>query len=240
MHRLKLPPMIKSTYYKSKFTAFSPDQLPDLSFWFRPGVGVTKDASDYVSVWQDQSGNNNHLVQSSGANQMKYIDSQLNGYPAIREVGGGVVTYMNLTTPFTMGNNDHETIYYVFKRVAGTNFGGFFGANLGIYHFQPYVDGNIYANQNGAYVAWYASGMVTSFNVSSVLKTATGIKLFINSSLVETEKTISWTGVTMQYLGTPDSAMSGDIIEIIGYDSKHSDIDRAKVETYLNAKYNIF
>lgn len=45
-----------------------PRAIPDLSGWWRQGVGITSSA-ERVSQWDDQSGNARHLLQGTGANQ---------------------------------------------------------------------------------------------------------------------------------------------------------------------------
>jgi hypothetical protein len=51
--------------------AFLPSHLPNLLAWYRKGVGVTVTGSG-VSQWDDQSGNDNHMLQAVDAARPAY------------------------------------------------------------------------------------------------------------------------------------------------------------------------
>jgi hypothetical protein len=50
----------------SSATPFSPSDLDSLVLWLKADAGVTKDGSNYVSSWADQSGNGNNATQATG------------------------------------------------------------------------------------------------------------------------------------------------------------------------------
>ena len=78
--------MITNLYFKSKLsvTPFVPTDIAGCQLWLKADAGITKDGSDYVSVWADQSGNGNDAVQATGASQPLWVDGQLNGEPVLR------------------------------------------------------------------------------------------------------------------------------------------------------------
>jgi hypothetical protein len=86
--------------------------------WFDYEENVTKDGSNYVSIWGDKSGNNNDLEQLTGANQPIYSASGI--------LFDGVSDNMK-TDPFTL--NQPEFIYIVLKQVSYTGFDCLFDGN---------------------------------------------------------------------------------------------------------------
>lgn len=61
----------------------TPPELPDLQLWLRSDTGLTYD-SDGVSVWEDQSGNNNHAEQSVIVQRPAFVAHGLNYFPVLR------------------------------------------------------------------------------------------------------------------------------------------------------------
>ncbi len=59
-----------------------PDDIAGLAAWFRADLGVTKDGSDFVSDWADQSGNGRTASEST--NKPLWVSSLINGHPALR------------------------------------------------------------------------------------------------------------------------------------------------------------
>jgi hypothetical protein len=52
--------------------------------WLKSDVGITKDGSNRVSAWADQSGNGNDVTQATGTDQPLWVDAVLNSLPVIR------------------------------------------------------------------------------------------------------------------------------------------------------------
>ena len=57
-------------------------------FRYRADLGITKDGSDLVSEWQDQSGNDDHLTDVNDKPPL-WVDAQVNGHPVVRFDGAG-------------------------------------------------------------------------------------------------------------------------------------------------------
>jgi len=62
---------------------FNPATITGLKLWLDSSVGITKDGSNNVSQWDDQSGFNNHATQLTGGLQPVYQASSLNGKPVL-------------------------------------------------------------------------------------------------------------------------------------------------------------
>lgn len=56
---------------------FSPSDISNLIAWYDASVGITLNGSD-ISQWDDQSGNANHVAQSTAANQPFFNSSNSN------------------------------------------------------------------------------------------------------------------------------------------------------------------
>jgi len=61
-----------------------PVGIAGCKLWLKSDSGITKDASDFVSAWEDQSGTLNNLAQTTASKQPLYVANELYGYPVIR------------------------------------------------------------------------------------------------------------------------------------------------------------
>lgn len=59
-----------------------PSDISGLQLWVKSDTGITKDGSDLVSQWDDQSGNSRNLTEAT--NKPLWVNSLVNGYPGIR------------------------------------------------------------------------------------------------------------------------------------------------------------
>jgi len=62
---------------------WTPLSIPNLAAYYDSDFGITKDGSNKVSAWADQSGNGRDLVQATSSLQPLWEDNQLNGHPII-------------------------------------------------------------------------------------------------------------------------------------------------------------
>lgn len=69
--------------------------------------GITKDGSDKVSQWNDQTRNGYNFVQATGANQPTWLASSINGLPAVRFTNAGA-SFMTATNGFGGGSLPHS------------------------------------------------------------------------------------------------------------------------------------
>lgn len=83
--------------------------------WFDSAENITKDGSDFVSVWGDKSGLSHDLLQATGTNQPLHTADGV--------LFDGVDNFMKCAA-FTL--NQPEQIYIVFKQVTWTNNNGIF------------------------------------------------------------------------------------------------------------------
>tara|TARA_R100001082_G_scaffold5059_1_gene3577 strand:- start:807 stop:1532 length:726 start_codon:yes stop_codon:yes gene_type:complete len=81
---------------------FSPSQVSDLSLWLDNGVGVTG------AQWDDSSGNNNHITQSTSGEQATVTDGGL-------DFEGDNNDHYDLTTSIDIGGSNPWTVFVVLK-----------------------------------------------------------------------------------------------------------------------------
>ena len=92
----------------SRSYAFTPLNVSDLNLWLQNGVGLVLDTSvgpNPVEQWNDSSGNNNHISQSSDE-RATVLDGGLN-FEADNN------NHYALTTGIDIGNNNAFTLFVV-------------------------------------------------------------------------------------------------------------------------------
>ena len=112
---------------------WAPTKLTNLVAWWDAtnSDSITKDVSDYVSAWNDLSGNGYHLTQTTGTNQPQWQSTVLNNKPGISfstndyMINTGLNTAQPLCVMFviknpstTVGSNEYV---YDSEDAAGTN-----------------------------------------------------------------------------------------------------------------------
>jgi len=238
-----------SSYYKS-LSYVSPIPLANLKLWLKADAGITKDGSNYVSQWDDMSGNGNHAVQSTGGSQPLWVDNQLNGKPVLRF--DGIDDFMNSA----ISNVSNITIFCVVKSALTSAWvGGFSLYNTGSpldYDINMGISIIGHASQNGKY--WFTKdGANYTYNNGSITNYETIEIQSINNNTIATY----YNGIGLQSYNIPaffninsyvigarwvlsviNYYMSCDFSEIILYDDTLSAAQRQQVEQYLRTKYN--
>lgn len=216
--------MITNIWYQSKkSTSWQPTDIAGCQLWLKADAGIIKDGSNYVSQWDDQSGNNNHAVQATGSAQPLWEDNQLNGKPAIHFYNGD----------YLIGNNELTigTVFIV-KKYNNPPYVAFFNSYPTSFRStaKPYV---LYGNSGSTILASQNVGSFTLYN--------NGIQTIdfapITSAKIVVLKCTP-TAFSDYFISSPDSyCWIGEIYEVVVYDTALSDTNRQLVETYLNTKY---
>jgi hypothetical protein len=221
-----------TSFWMQPSSTFSPSNISGLQFWVRSDLGITKDGSDLVSQWNDQSGNARNLTEAT--NQPLWVNSLINGYPAIRFDGSNDKMR---TASFSI--SQPLTIFMVAKPVTHTNLDGYiFGGNLGAYqgtspvvklHDQAVGDG-AQANSGGAVYELYKF----LFNgTSSVISIDDG-----SDQTSGTNLTSSFTsGVSLSVWNTDIRFGNMEVAEVCIYDSSISGTNLTNLKNYFNTRY---
>ena len=202
--------------------------------WLKSDTGVSFDGSSLVSVWADQSGNGNDVVQATGSKQPLLIATQLDGKPSIRFDG-----IDDLLKAIDFSWAQPITLYMVFRRIAfGNNDLLFFGKTSGsIQEYSP--PSNSLRLSAG-----------TSLNYDSVWVIGTAMigTMIYNgvTSVFQKNDVAEFTGDVGA--GDLDGASIGahpggslwsntEYFEIIGYGGAHTTDQRTRIKAYLATRY---
>jgi len=208
---------------------FSPAIIPGLQLWLDAGQGVTKDENDLVSEWTDLSGNNNNAT-GVGTGRPLLVDNEINGEPVLRFNGstnGMEIPNLNAASNFTLFVVMKSEIPSASTLVL-TNDPIQFG-------FRPDSSSfiTIYSQREASYSDYVS-------NEANVVTLNSNPSLWTNGIEASYGPTRNFGGLGY-WIGRRDSGnyYSGDIAEIIIYNSELSTTDREAVEAYLIDKYGI-
>ena len=213
------------------YGTFGASTISGLLAWWKSDAGITKDASNYVTTWADQSGNAQNLVNSSN---VVWTDGLQNGYPGLLFNGG--VLYKNPG----VSQAQPATVYTVIKMLT--------------------IDGtqNIYASWGTGCLCnvessntWgcYAGTTMTGAAATSDTSIVTCIFSGVTSSVERNADGITYGNAGTGALGgqTTLGAYSGGgyningyIFELLVYSGFHSTTQRAIVKGYLNSKFLLY
>ena len=237
---------LSQTIFSSKIAPTPPIPLTNLKMWLKSDAGITLNGSN-VSSWTDQSGNGNDATQSTSENQPLYVTNELNGKPVLRFGGNNVLTHLLSlnTTTFTIllvakctldsGNqfiigltkpND------IFEGISSRH--ASLGENYGCY-MNSWIQSS-YSLYNAFKIACMS---VSSFTVTDgVLFSTNGVVEYRTGSDYYSDS-VERRGIGASNATFDSQFFTGDIAEIIVYDSTLGTTERQQVESYLSNKYNI-
>ena len=225
-------------------TAACADVLPvtsGLLYHLDAAAEVTKDASDLVSAWGDQSANSNDFSQGTVSKQPLWVDGVINGLPVIRFDGdltdnsAGVAP--NADELVLSTSTSPKTVLIVNSTTRHNMLAGIWGRDLadtGIRRtsstaWQHPGNENDFSNSGAIYVNGEATGDVGLNTFHILAATSTADQSFSATSLADYFKVGE---------NTPRS-WQGDIAEVLVYDRVLSDAELNEVGGYLADKYDI-
>lgn len=230
-----------------------PTGLPSgMQLWLKADAGVTKDGSNKVSAWADQSGNGGNATESTSSIQPTWVTSGLNGQPVLHFDG---TDELDGQAGFNSATSD-TTIFVVSKRTAMTAWGAPFSFNAGGAKGNPLLTWNNTTNTFGANnsgvtaVGVYVdlSAAPSDAYVHEYRRSGTGLSIrSVGGTLaVESDGTQSWTPTAnangAYFVGrhyTGGNLLNGDVAEVIVYNRALNDDERTRVEAYLAGKYGM-
>ncbi len=214
--------------------AISPGGVDDdLTLWLKADAGTnTTTDGGAILTWEDQSGKG---FDATGTNDAKYLASFSNGNPAVR---------------FT---NDDQPVEGSISRTNGTGSTIFVAgtiddvnekaiAEFGTAANQAFFFDEKYAGANNSYALQI--NLVSVWTVSDPGGT-TNATIYENGENIHTQaktENTNWTTAGTYYLGDSRAGgdkLTGDLAEIIYYDTQLSAAERQKVESYLAIKYGV-
>ncbi|PCJ89776.1 MAG: hypothetical protein COA57_01065 [Flavobacteriales bacterium] len=204
-----------------------------MQLWLRSDSGVTLNVND-VAQWQDYSGNNLLVEQSITSEQPAFVDSinLLNNYGVLRFDGSG--KNLDLSTLSLSG----LSIFSVAKKQAMGNNLTVLGGS-GTVSFVNFSDDITYLilNASGS-IPSINGGDMTQYSIISGLHDNVNYQLFVNGiskGSAGYNESGSFNTIGDRQNGT--ASTTGDIAEIIVFNSALDSSNRESIENYLHAKY---
>lgn len=231
-------------------SGFTPSSIAGLTLWVSSDNGVYSDAgttpavnTDPVQQWNDQSGNANHLIQSTSNKRPIFNTNQINGRPWLSFDGSND----SMRISALAGGGAYTVFAACNFRAGGPHQALLGGGNTGIYFgLGGYTGaGNFIARSGGPNDCIYAQAVPTGFTMFSFLMNGGSSKIRTNATLRVTANAGS-TGFggylfdLADYNNDLSICAFLDISEFIFYNSLLSDADVSRVEAYLDARYGPF
>jgi len=234
------------------------------AFWVKADLGTSTSVNGMpLSMWSDQSGNGNHLVQSTALQQPLFRANLLNGYPGImfdNVSTSGENDFMSAPDSPLFDNTAGLTIFSVVRpNVLGSDARSIVSKRAGIgvhdsYMFFFYTNNYLYADivniDNRFSTSPTAFTANTNYLLSvlydGTLPTAQRSKVFSGNTLLvtapETDASIpdnpSPLLLGSTHMGDP-RPFGGYMSEVIIYNQAMNQTQRIIINNYLSAKYNI-
>ena len=215
---------------------FVPTDIAGCLLWLRSDLGITKDGSDKVSQWADQSGNSNHASQSTDSKKPIWTANQLNSNPSLIFTNTSQ-QYLSLVSNISL---NALTCFVVWKasNAGGLVFGGANGDG-----FYRYTSTNI--RLRTAANETYAQFTVTNLGNYSIIvvhRNADSAFFTLRQNGVEKATDDAVVGnMNTDYIGYRDGFyLNGGIVECGLYNSNIGSTNISTLENYLNGRYAIY
>lgn len=223
----------------------------NLVLWLKADAGVTKDGSNHVSTWADQSGYGRDFSIAAGT--ITWVDAQQNGLPILRAASAGSPNYMTGAS-FFAGAQKAEVFVLIKANTSGTNYAwsGFGSDNLDISHYL-FSGTDLYetfgvtnGNRQGPITVPNAGAATRAYGIYNVTvdgPSAGSYVIRLNSVVLGTggaAGVIGWQATTFYlFSGAINQSFQfqGDIGEVRVYDAPLSSSDRTAVYNDLKAKW---
>jgi len=237
------------------FAFTSPSSIAGLQLWldaaapetlFDATTGGSLVAADGgVARWEDKSGNARHATQGTAANRPTRKTAQQNGLDALLFDGSNDAFSLN---PITIPAS--HSVFQVYQRLTGVQSFGIASNEIGDIRYASlwFTDGILYqiSNNPNNFTTHGGSNAATGYFVVSTIRNGTAsIDVRRNGSSVASVTTgaavTNAASGSWNAIGDRSSGFfhSGNMCEIIIYNSVLSDANRALVENYLLAKWGI-
>jgi len=222
-----------------------PSDISGLQFWVKADQIPALVDGDPISTWSDQSGNGRDLT-ATGVPRPTYNTAIVNGKPIARF--DGVTNVMTGSSSVT--GTGARTVFIVMKS-ATTSITGMFGLNTEAVPANGadwIMSPDISIRVNGGNRVFTVNTGTTAFHVLTMSHAAaanvTAVSAWMDGTALTQSSTTALainTGTAGQTLGdTLDQAIwSGDVAEVIVYNTELSAGNRAGIHSYIQDKYAI-
>jgi hypothetical protein len=218
----------------------STDEIPKngMQIWLKADAGVTKDGSNLVSQWADQSGGGRHASQSTSGSKPLWVNNVINGKPLLRFDGSAdYMSFGAVTSGWSAA-----TVLIVSKISAeqeGTLLGNTSSSTSGLY-LQRRSGFGRYGNWSTTYDRYPMQ--VGTYYLSGYQNTGATERVYRNGLLTDERNTNRSPGSAgVFYLGVSalNEYWNGDIAEILVYNRALSEFELAAVHKNWLKKYQL-
>lgn len=234
---------------------FSPTDISGCLLWVDAAdVSTITESSGDVSQWDDKSGNNHHLTQSTASYQPTYSLSNFDPYIEFdglnKVLGNTDANLINVSdstnTMFIVFKSDNTTTSSSGQALASVNYRGrqYYGMNIN--STTAGAGGTAFMNKSAQDYSCNNS-TIASTTKQVVIGTRDGTDRIIydqngntdtKTNSTDTSQDMFSVGAAWETGRTPTADFRGKIYEIIVYDSVLSDTKRNQVLNYLQTKWN--
>ncbi|RLT37902.1 MAG: hypothetical protein DWI57_12995, partial [Chloroflexi bacterium] len=213
---------------------------PNLQLWLKADAGFTP------SQWSDQSGNSNHALQSTAANQPAQVANSLNANPVVRFSGN---RRMQISSSVAI----HEVIAVFQKTIgSGTAIGGRVNDALSTGYFFS-GGGRLISGATGSNYLYSDTAIdVSSPNIVTLSynTSVANVGYRVNGQILSAtvvDGGLNPSGAALPpfsdsvWIGFDNSGayFNGDLAELVIYSNNPSATAREQIESYLGLKYGI-
>lgn len=219
----------------------------NLAGWYKADAGITKDGSNFVGTWADQSGNGKNATQSTQSYKPSWVASAVNSKPSVSFAGND--DYLRTGSLVLAGTTQFSCF----------SFHKFNSLTLYSSYQRPFWHGGTTTNSGYGYyittgtayqkAGWYgSSAVVTDTTAATTGKwclidssyDATRHKMWDNGAYLGSaaKSTSNFTGyLNIGNYATNNNGFNGEMTELMFYSRALSDPERQLVESYLQMKY---
>ena len=200
--------------------------MNNIQFWFKAD-SLNLNDTDSVVTWGDDSGNGRDATQGSAPARPIFKTNILGGYPVVRFSGAQ-------SLDFTSYIYNLSTYFVVWSRTGAGNNDVVLGYDGTHYAYLQYSS-SWYVATSALITVAMASG---TFLLKSMMYNNVVYAGYTNGSA---HTPVAGTlDAYYRYIGAGTGVLSGDIAEIVIFDTNLSIPNRQFVEDYLNTKYNLW
>jgi ligand-binding sensor domain-containing protein/signal transduction histidine kinase len=220
-----------------------------LVLWLKADADITADAGGLVERWADQSGHQNHALQTNAISRPRLIPDAFNGKPALRF--NGVTNFLEIPHSASLAITGDIAVFAVVRVNDFTNLNGIIGktsnnipAPYDFYIQQQSGRPHLFRGDGTRHVHVEANASVSSGEMAIVSAVVSGTKgvTYLNGAYnggASLKEDICDAGRPVR-VGSRDNfeaMLKGDLAEIILINGTVSDAERVAIHSYLGSKY---
>lgn len=235
--------------------------------WLKADVGVSyEEESHVVTLWQDQSGNENNVTPYDAGYEPLWVDNSINSLPTIRFKDDDTTKLLVTPNFYSISYDSPTSIIAVLKANSSEISSGdaqrWFLPDGSSGSFELGITFGSYANANRNFAAMIGNNLVGETNIQSdtisgtetaivsLVNTGSEVSFYKNGTLVGTTDPADYSGTnsTSGVWGIGGQMAGGNIYlsakfnlaELIMYNSALGTAARESDESYLNTKWDVY